>query len=156
MGDYWAKVNLACTVTVTKTTNDAIGFFDTALAQVEVILGITWIEDLTDPDTGEIGKLRLVTDYGPCFRSARFAAWTAAQQHLIHVRTRRRAPCTNGQIERFFRSINHDHLYRHDIGDGVELARHVDDYRQIYNAIRPHETISMATPTTPHLQTPPS
>jgi hypothetical protein len=33
--DYWAKVNLACTVTVTKTTNDAIGFFDTALAQVE-------------------------------------------------------------------------------------------------------------------------
>jgi transposase InsO family protein len=96
--NYWAKINLACTVTMTKTTNDAIGFFDTALAQVEVILGITWIEDLTDPDTGEIGKLRLVTDNAPCFNSARFAAWIAAQQHLIHVRTHRRAPWTNGHI----------------------------------------------------------
>jgi len=47
---------------VTKTTNDAIAFFEAALAQAEMILGITWIEDLTDPTTGEIGKLRLVTD----------------------------------------------------------------------------------------------
>lgn len=154
--DYWAKVNLACTVTVTKTTNDAIAFFEAALAQVEVILGVTWIEDLTDPGTGEIGKLRLVTDNGPCFKSARFAAWIAAQQHLIHIRTRRRAPWTNGQIERFFRSIKYDHLYRRDIGDGVDLARHVDNYRHIYNAIRPHEAIDMATPISRYLQTPPS
>lgn len=33
--DYWAKVALACPVTVTKTTVEAIGFFETALAQVE-------------------------------------------------------------------------------------------------------------------------
>lgn len=154
--DYWAKVNLACTVTVTKTTNDAIAFFEAALAQVEMILGITWIEDLTDPTTGEIGKLRLVTDNGPCFKSARFAAWVDAQQHLIHVRTRRQAPWTNGQIERFFRSIKYDHLYRREIGDGVELAHHVENYRHIYNAIRPHEAIDMATPITRYLQTPPS
>ena len=42
-----------------------------ALAEVENLLGIGWAEDLADPDTGEIGKLRLVTDNGPCFKPAR-------------------------------------------------------------------------------------
>ena len=49
-------------------------------------------KDLTDPDTGEIGALKLVTDNGPCFKSARFAAWVASKRHITHVRTRRRAP----------------------------------------------------------------
>jgi hypothetical protein len=60
--DYWAKVNLACEVTVRKTTSDAIVFFEAALAEVENLVGISWIEDLTDPVTAEIGTLRLVTD----------------------------------------------------------------------------------------------
>ncbi len=76
--DYWAKVNLACAVTAAKTTADAIGFLDTALAETENLLGIGWTEDLVDPDTGEVGKLRLVTDNGPCFKSARFTAWVAS------------------------------------------------------------------------------
>ena len=67
--DDWAKVNLAGTVTVTKTTSDAIGFLEAALAHVEVHLGVTGVEDLTDPDTGEIGNLKLVTDNGSCFKS---------------------------------------------------------------------------------------
>ena len=46
--DYWAEVNLACTVTVTKTTEDAIAFFEAAPAEVEVLLGVTWTEDPTD------------------------------------------------------------------------------------------------------------
>ncbi len=100
--DYVAKVNLACEVTVTKTTADAIGFLEAALAEVEALLGVTWIEDLTDPATGETGTLRLVTDNGPCFKSGRFAAWVASKRHLVHVRTRKRAPWTNGMIERFF------------------------------------------------------
>ena len=76
--DWWAKVSLACAVTVTKTTADAIGFLDAALAEVDNLLGIGWAEDLVDPDTGEVGKLRLVTDNGPCFKSARFTAWVAS------------------------------------------------------------------------------
>jgi len=152
--DYVAKVNLACTVTVTKTTSDAIAFFEMALAEVEVLLGVTWVQDLTDPDTGEIGTLRLVTDNGPCFKSARFASWVAAKRHVVHIRTRKKAPWTNGMIERFFRSIKYERLYRHDIGDGVELARHVRDYRTIYNAIRPHEAIDMRRPLEHYRQTP--
>ncbi len=62
VADYWAKVDLACTVTVTKTTTDAIAFFETALVEVEVLLGVTWVQDLTDPITGEIATLTIVTD----------------------------------------------------------------------------------------------
>ena len=144
--DYWAKVNLACTVTVTKTTKDTIAFFESALAEVEVLLGVTWIEDLTDPATGEIGKLRIVTDNGPCFKSGGFAASVASKRHIVHIRTRKKAPWTNGQIERFFGALKYERLYRHDISDGVDLAAHARDFRTIYNSIRPHETIGMARP----------
>jgi transposase InsO family protein len=144
--DYWAKVNLACTVTVTKTTPDAIAFFEAALAEVEVLLGVTWVEDLTDPATGEIGTLTLVTDNGPCFKSKGFAGWVASKRHLRHVRTRKKAPWTNGVIERWFGALKYERLYRHDIADGIELAAHARDYRSIYNAVRPHEAIAMGRP----------
>jgi len=144
--DYWAKVNLACAVTVTKTTTDAIAFFEAALAEVEVLLGVDWVTELTDRDTGEIGKLTIVTDNGPCFKSGGFAAWVASKRHIRHVRTRKKAPWTNGMIERFFGALKYERLYRHDIGDGVDLARHVRDFRTIYNSIRPHEAIAMVRP----------
>ncbi|HEX9854302.1 MAG TPA: integrase core domain-containing protein [Acidimicrobiia bacterium] len=152
--DYWAKVNLACTVTVTKTTRDAITFFEAALTEVEMLLGVGWIEELTDPATGEIGTLTIVTDNGPCFKSGAFAAWVASKRHLRHVRTRRKAPWTNGMIERFFGALKYERLYRHDIADGIDLAAHTADFRSIYNSIRPHETIAMARPLERYRQTP--
>lgn len=144
--DYVAKVNLACTVTLTKTTKEAIAFFDAALAEVEVLLGVSWVDELTDRETGEIGKLTIVTDNGPCFKSAGFAAWVASRKHIRHIRTRRKSPWTNGVIERFFGALKYERLYRHDIGDGDELNSHAVDFRSIYNSIRPHEAIGMARP----------
>ncbi len=152
--DYWAKVNLACAVTVTKTTADAVGFLETALAEVDNLLGVGWTEDLADPDTGEIAKLRIVTDNGPCFKSARFAAWVASKHHIEHVRTRHRAPWTNGVIERFFEAIKYEHLYRRDINDGIQLAAEADSYRTIYNQVRPHQAIAMNRPLDRYQQTP--
>jgi transposase InsO family protein len=152
--DYWAKVNLACTVSVTKTTRDAIAFFEDALAEVEALLGVTWVQDLTDPDTGEIGKLKLVTDNGSCFKSRDFAAWVASKRHIVHIRTRKKSPWTNGVIERFFEALKCERLYRHDISDGVQLAAHALDFKTIYNSIRPHESIAMARPLERYRQTP--
>lgn len=152
--DYWARVNLACTVTVTKTTTEAIGFFEAALVEVENLLGVDWITDLTDPVTGEIGTLRIVTDNGPCFKSTGFARWVKSQRHIVHIRTRKKAPWTNGRIERFFGSIKYERLYRYEIGDGIALAAHCADYRTIYNSIRPHEEIGMRRPLELYLQTP--
>ncbi|MGF1616503.1 MAG: integrase core domain-containing protein [Acidimicrobiia bacterium] len=152
--DYWAKVNLGCAVTVTKTTRDAIGFFEAALTEVEVLLAMSWVEDLTDPVTGEIGTLRIVTDNGSCFKSGGFAAWVASKRHIAHIRTRKKAPWTNGVIERFFGAVKYERLYRYDIGDGVALAHHIDEYRTIYNSIRPHEAIGMTRPLERYRQTP--
>lgn len=152
--DYWAKVNLACSVTVTKTAADAIGFLDDASAEVENLLGVTWVADLADPDTGEIATLKLVTDNGPCFKSARFAAWAASKRHITHIRTRNRAPWTNGVIERFFEAVKYEHLYRRDIHDGPELAAETGAYRATYNQIRPHQAIAMARPLDRYRQTP--
>ena len=147
--DYWAKVNLACEVTIRKTTRDAIGFFEAALDEVENLMGMSWIEDLTDPDSGEIAKLRIVTDNGSCFKSGAFAAWVASKHHIVHIRTRINAPWTNGVIERFFGSIKYERLYRREISDGLMLAAEVDDFRTVYNTIRPHEAIGMGRPIEP-------
>lgn len=152
--DYWAKVNLACTVSVTKTTTDAIAFFETALAEVEVLLGVDWVTELTDPDTGEIATLTIVTDNGSCFKSGGFAAWVASKRHIRHVRTRKKAPWTNGVIERFFGALKYERLYRHDVGDGIDLAAHAGSFKTIYNSIRPHESIGMARPLQRYRQTP--
>ncbi|MGH2703832.1 MAG: transposase [Actinomycetota bacterium] len=152
--DYFAKVNLACETTTTKTVSDAVAMFAKALAEVEILLGIDWVQDLTDPVTGEIGTLRVVTDNGSAFKGRRFAAWVASKRHIVHIRTRKKAPWTNGVIERWFRSIKYERLYRHEIGDGIALAGHVADYRTIYNGIRPHEAIGMTTPLSLYRQPP--
>ena len=144
----------ACEVTATKTATDAIGFLGAALDEVKNLLGVTWIENLADPDTGEIGTLRIVTDNGPCFKSAKFTAWAASKRHIAHIRTRNRAPWTNGAIERFFGAIKHEHLYRRDIPDGLELAAQARAHRTVYNTIRPHQATAMARPPDRYRQTP--
>jgi hypothetical protein len=99
----------------------------------------------------QVGGFRL---NGPCFRSIGFARWVASKKHIVHIRTRHRAPWTNGRIERWFRSIKYEHLYRRDIADGIALAHHCDDYRTIYNSIRPHQQIDMRRPLELYRQTP--
>lgn len=62
---------------------------------------------------GAAAPIVVVTDIGPCFRGAVFAAaFTSGDPLLRHVRTRGRSPQTNGVVERFFGSLEHEHLYR--------------------------------------------
>lgn len=119
------------------------------------LLGRTLTEDCVDPATGELVPLIVVTDSGACFKAAEFARHLRSRPELRHVRTRVKSPETNGQIERFFGAIKYEHLYRHDIADGQDLAEHVDRYLDVYNAVRPHEALPSAgrsTPTSPHSQ----
>ena len=70
------------------------------------------------------------------------------------MRTRHRSPQTNGVVERFYQAIKHQHLYRHQIGDGLVLAREADNYLTISNSVRPHQAIGFTTPLARHLQAP--
>ena len=146
--DYWAKLSLACPVTATKTWREAIAAIEDAREAVSDMLGRSLLEDCTDPETGEITPLIIVTDNGPCYRAAGFARHIASRPELAHVRTRHRSPENNGVIERFYESIKYEHLYRHDIDNGLVLADHVLRYREDYNRRRPHEAIDFAFPIT--------
>ena len=125
----------------TQNHRDAIETVEIALAETERLLGRPLLERVTDPDTGEIQPSRVVTDNGPCFKSGRFAAFIDKHPELIHIRTRRKSPGQNGVRERAFGSLKYEHLYRHEIDDGHDLGLDVETYRQLFNTIRPHQSL---------------
>lgn len=145
--DYWAKYELGFHVATTCNHRDAIRSVEIALAEAETVLGKPLHEDLdVHPETGEVIKIKLVTDNGGAFKSGRFAAFIASTGVLQHIRIRRKSPGHNGVRERAFGSLKYEHLYRHEITDGPAVAREAEAYRQVFNRIRPHESLGMARP----------
>ncbi len=135
--DYATKLVLAGPVTPTQTTRDAIASVQAAIEQAESLL----LEDLTDPATGEITPVFLVTDNGPCFKSSEFTRYIETRPELTHIRTRRRSPQTNGVIERYHGAVKIEQLWRELPADGTEMTTMVETFRQLYNRVRPHEAL---------------
>ncbi len=152
--DYATKMVLAGPVTPTQTTQDAIASVQAATEEASELLGRPLLDDLTDPTTGEITPIFLVSDNGPCFKSHAFAGFIDARPELAHVRTRRRSPQTNGVIERYHGAIKIEQLWRQLPADGVEMTALVEDFRQLYNTIRPHEALAGARPIERYLANP--
>ena len=150
--DYATKAALACPITPTQGATDLIAALQCAVDAVEALLGRPLVEDCTEPATGEFHPLVIVTDNGPAMKSAAVARWFAARGYLAHVRTRHRSPHTNGVVERWISTLKYEHLYRHDIADGVELADHIEAFRATYNTIRPHQALDQTPPLTAYLQ----
>ena len=152
--DYWGKLVLAGPVTATQTHRDAIASVMAAIEQAERLLGHQLLEDLVDLETGELTPIYLVTDNGPCFKAAAFARFIASRPELTHIRTRRRSPQTNGVIERYHGAIKIEALWRDLPADGLEMTRMVEDFRQLYNHIRPHESLHGDRPIERYLAAP--
>jgi putative transposase len=150
--DYWSKLELGWHVSTTANHRDAIETVEQAIAESDRLTGRPLAELLSDPLTGEIRPIAVVTDNGPCFKSVRFAAYIERMPELIHIRTRRKSPGQNGVRERAFGSLTYEHLYRLEIDDGHTLAVEVETYRQLFNTIRPHEAIGMQRPLDVHLE----
>jgi putative transposase len=149
--DYWAKVALAASASPTKTTQDAVLAIEAAIAEVERLLGRTLREECVHPSTGELEPLVIVTDNGACFRSGGFQRFIDSRPELAHVRTRVKAPETNGVVERWIESSKYERLYREEIPDGLALQAQLDDYRDFYNTVRPHETLDQTLPISRYL-----
>lgn len=94
----------------------------------------------------------LVSDNGPCFKSARFAAFIDRHPELVHIRTKRKSPGQNGVRERAFGSLKYEHLYRHEIDDGHDLGLQVEHYRQLFNTVRLHQALAGRRPLDVHLE----
>jgi transposase InsO family protein len=152
VADYWSKLELGWHIATTANHRDAIETVQQAIAETERLAGRKLAHLLTDPVTGELQPIAVVTDNGPCFKSARFAAFVERRPELIHIRTRRKSPQQNGVRERAFGSLKYEHLYRLEIDDGHQLGQEVEAYRQLFNTIRPHEGIGMRRPLEVHLQ----
>jgi transposase InsO family protein len=72
IADYWSKVEFGWHWSPTANQHDAIAAVEVALAEAQRLLdGPTLLEHLTDPDTGEVVPITLVTDNGGPFRSFR-------------------------------------------------------------------------------------
>ncbi len=152
VADYYSKLELGWHVSTTASHRDAIETLEQAIDETERLTGRPLRELLVDHVSSEIRPIALVTDNGPCFKAARFAAYIEKRPELIHIRTRRNSPNQNGVRERAFGSLKYEHLYRHEIDNGFDLGLKVESYRQLFNQIRPHEGIDMRRPLDVHLQ----
>ncbi len=152
--DYATKTCLAAAVTGTIAARDAIESLDLALAEAERLLGRDLRADCTDPASGELRPLVIVTDNGPAFKSIDFVRFIAAHPELRHVRTRHHAPETNGVVERWNQSLKYEHLYRIEICDVLQLQAEVDAFRELYNQWRPHEALGFDAPLSHYLAEP--
>lgn len=152
--DYAAKLCLACHANGTQTARDAVTVLEAAIAEAEQLLGHPLAEECTDPETSELHPLVIVSDNGPAYKSDRFQTFIASRAELAHVRTKHRSPETNGVIERFYESVKYEHLYRLEIPNGHALAQELDLYRELFNQVRPHESLDFRTPLQAYLDDP--
>ena len=60
--DYWSKYELGWHVSPTQNQHDAVAAVSLALAETKRLLGCTLRDHLTDPETGEIRPVAIVTD----------------------------------------------------------------------------------------------
>lgn len=150
--DYYSKYEFGWHLAPTCRAADAIAAVELAVAEAERLAGVPLAEQVTDPDTGEIQPVKLVTDNGAAFKSTRFERFVASRPELTHIRTRANSPGQNGVRERAFGSLKYEHLYRLEIDNGQELAREAETYRQVFNHIRPHEALDLQRPAKVHLQ----
>ena len=152
--DYYAKVCFAATVSTRTAAGDAITALQAAISAAEAMMGRSLLEDCTDPETGEITPVTVVTDNGPCYKSSKFLVFIASHPELAHVRTRHHSPETNGVVERFNQSLKYEHLYRNEISNGQHLVDEIKSYCDLYNRIRPHESLGFMPPLHTYLAEP--
>lgn len=152
VADYYSKYEFGWHLATTCNAWDAIAAVQVAITEAERLGGRSLAEQLTDPDTGKVKRITLVTDNGGAFKGSRFAVFIASRPELLHIRTRYKSPGQNGVRERAFGSLKYEHLYRLEIGDGQSLAVEAERYRKIFNTIRPHEALDFARPVEIHQQ----
>ena len=152
IADYWSKLEFGWQVGPTQNHHDAIAAVQVALDETERLLGRSLLETITVEETGELRPVAIVTDNGPCFKSHAFARFIDKHPELIHIRTRVKSPGQNGVRERAFKSLKYEHLYRHEIDDGHQLGLEAESYRQLFNTVRPHQTLAGRRPLDVHLE----
>lgn len=90
-------------------------------------------------------KPRLITDNGSQFLSKDFADYLK-QTGLKHIRTSVNYPQSNGNIERFHRTISEECLRRQSMIDLEDARSQISKYIGFYNTRRLHSSLFYLTP----------
>jgi transposase InsO family protein len=94
----------------------------------------------------------ILADNGPPWGAAHApGGWTRLAIWLLRLdiavyHGRPRHPQTQGKDERFHRTLDLEVLQDRSIRDGVHAQSLFDPWRDVYNRIRPHEALGLATP----------
>jgi hypothetical protein len=93
---------------------------------------------------------RTLTDHGSQFRQRedyisgfRVYLWAC---EVSHIQGRIAHPQTQGKIERFFKTLNHEVFSRHAYRDLASWQNCLADWRQQYNQVRPHQELGDEVP----------
>jgi transposase InsO family protein len=93
---------------------------------------------------------QILSDHGGTFGTSRsylseFTAyvWACGAEH---IQGRYAHPQTQGKLERFNKTLRRECILRHDYDNIEDWGKCFEEYRHIYNNIRPHESLCDATP----------
>jgi transposase InsO family protein len=92
----------------------------------------------------DITVRRVLTDNGSCYRSKLFARTLG--RSIAHTKTRPYRPQTNGKVERFNRTLNHEWAYADTYLSDQARAATYQSWLHHYNHHRPHTGIKGKTP----------
>lgn len=110
IADYFSTYEFGWHWSPTANQHDTIAGVELALTEAEAMLDGIKLIDLTDPETGEIVPIPLVTVNGGPLRSFRFEHFITTHPELRHVRPRVRTPGQNGVRERAFQRLKYERL----------------------------------------------
>ncbi len=87
---------------------------------------------------------RLLSDNGPCYISSELQSWLA-ENNVPHSRGKPYHPMTQGEIERWHRTLK-DRILLNNYYLPEELERQIDAFVNHYNTCRYHESLNNLTP----------
>jgi len=95
--------------------------------------------------------LRILADNGPPFGTAAMEAYSTLEVWLMRLGVavchgRPRHPQTQGKDERFHRTLRLELLRDRAFRDLAHAQREFDDWREVYNFVRPHQALALQPP----------
>lgn len=143
--DYFSRYEFPWRVAETANRQDAVEAISLAIDEAEEILERSLAEDLIDSATGQPQRIRLITDSRPAFKAKAFTGFVNSTGLFQHVRVPS-LPKGQGWADRAFGPLAYEYLYQYNVTDGPAITQAAEEFRQVYNWIRPNEDLQMARP----------
>lgn len=143
--DFATRYEFPWRVAETANRQDAVEALQLAIDEAEALLDSPLAEDLVDPRTGESRRIRLITDNRPAFKARAFTGFVNSTGLFQHTRVPS-LPKGQSWADRAFGPLAYEYLYQYDITDGAGIAQAAEEFRGVYNWIRPHDDLQMQRP----------